>query len=190
MIWIFCSCLAVNDLIRGRQLDDVLDLLPELWHIMMKLLDDIKVIETNLPNRLDCLPWLLCLLKLYPELTTAKSKIKTIPMPKRWNLFTISCSYWNEKRKRAIEFIFLKHAISSQNQTDPINILFDRSKGHGSGCSVAVLSLPCVLSNTVHLLVQWQHTKPAQLNGKRIPRQCPHPRPKANVLATHPTLWS
>ena len=45
LIRTFCSCLAVNDLIRGRQLDDVLDLLPELWHIMMKLLDDIKVTE-------------------------------------------------------------------------------------------------------------------------------------------------
>jgi len=37
------SCLAVNDLVKGRQLDSILDQLPELWHIMLKLLDDIKV---------------------------------------------------------------------------------------------------------------------------------------------------
>ena len=42
-------------------------------------------------------------------------------------------------------------------------ILFTRSKGHGHGN--APLFLPCVLSNTAHLPVQWQHTKPAQLNG-------------------------
>ncbi|XP_067931568.1 proteasome adapter and scaffold protein ECM29-like [Watersipora subatra] len=40
-------CLAVNDLIRGRQLDSVIDQLPDLWHVMLKLLDDIKESTRN-----------------------------------------------------------------------------------------------------------------------------------------------
>ncbi|XP_018425453.1 PREDICTED: proteasome-associated protein ECM29 homolog [Nanorana parkeri] len=36
------SCLAVNDLLRGRQLDDVIDKLPEIWETLFRVQDDIK----------------------------------------------------------------------------------------------------------------------------------------------------
>ena len=36
------SCLAVNDLLRGRPLDDVVDSLPELWESSLRVRDDIK----------------------------------------------------------------------------------------------------------------------------------------------------
>ncbi|KAL4235658.1 hypothetical protein ACF0H5_004053 [Mactra antiquata] len=36
------SCLAVNDLLRGRPLDDVVESLPELWESCLRVLDDIK----------------------------------------------------------------------------------------------------------------------------------------------------
>ncbi|XP_040217375.1 proteasome adapter and scaffold protein ECM29 isoform X2 [Rana temporaria] len=36
------SCLAVNDLLRGRQLDDVVDKLPEIWETLFRVQDDIK----------------------------------------------------------------------------------------------------------------------------------------------------
>ncbi|XP_069812868.1 proteasome adapter and scaffold protein ECM29-like, partial [Dendropsophus ebraccatus] len=36
------SCLALNDLLRGRQLDDVVDKLPEIWETLFRVQDDIK----------------------------------------------------------------------------------------------------------------------------------------------------
>ncbi|XP_053321854.1 proteasome adapter and scaffold protein ECM29 [Spea bombifrons] len=36
------SCLALNDLLRGRQLDDVVDRLPEIWETLFRVQDDIK----------------------------------------------------------------------------------------------------------------------------------------------------
>lgn len=36
------SCLALNDLIRGRQADDLSDHLAEMWEILFRVLDDIK----------------------------------------------------------------------------------------------------------------------------------------------------
>uniref|UniRef100_A0AAR2L2R4 Ecm29 proteasome adaptor and scaffold n=1 Tax=Pygocentrus nattereri TaxID=42514 RepID=A0AAR2L2R4_PYGNA len=36
-------CLALNDLIRGRQADDVIDHLTEIWETLFRVLDDIKV---------------------------------------------------------------------------------------------------------------------------------------------------
>lgn len=40
-----CSCLALNDLLRGRPLDDIIDKLPEIWEVMFRVQDDIKVME-------------------------------------------------------------------------------------------------------------------------------------------------
>lgn len=40
-----CSCLALNDLLRGRSLDDIIDKLPEIWEILFRVQDDIKVME-------------------------------------------------------------------------------------------------------------------------------------------------
>ncbi|KAG2466369.1 ECM29 protein, partial [Polypterus senegalus] len=37
------SCLALNDLIRGRQLDDIIDQLPLIWETLFRVRDDIKV---------------------------------------------------------------------------------------------------------------------------------------------------
>lgn len=36
------SCLALNDLIRGRQADDFIDYLAEIWETLFRVLDDIK----------------------------------------------------------------------------------------------------------------------------------------------------
>lgn len=36
------SCLALNDLIRGRQADDLIDQLAEIWETLFRVLDDIK----------------------------------------------------------------------------------------------------------------------------------------------------
>ena len=36
------SCMAVNDLLRGRSLDEVVDALPVLWDILFRVRDDIK----------------------------------------------------------------------------------------------------------------------------------------------------
>uniref|UniRef100_A0A672KFT5 Proteasome-associated protein ECM29 homolog n=1 Tax=Sinocyclocheilus grahami TaxID=75366 RepID=A0A672KFT5_SINGR len=36
------SCLALNDLIRGRQADEIIDRLSEIWEILFRVLDDIK----------------------------------------------------------------------------------------------------------------------------------------------------
>ncbi|XP_062591295.1 proteasome adapter and scaffold protein ECM29-like [Saccostrea cucullata] len=41
------SCLAVNDLLRGRPLDDVVDQLPELWETCLRVRDDIKETVRN-----------------------------------------------------------------------------------------------------------------------------------------------
>ncbi|XP_043916968.1 proteasome adapter and scaffold protein ECM29 [Protopterus annectens] len=36
------SCLAVNDLLRGRQLDEIIDRIPEIWETLFRVVDDIK----------------------------------------------------------------------------------------------------------------------------------------------------
>ncbi|NXS93447.1 ECM29 protein, partial [Jacana jacana] len=36
------SCLALNDLLRGKPLDDIIDKLPEIWEILFRVQDDIK----------------------------------------------------------------------------------------------------------------------------------------------------
>ena len=75
------------------------------------------------------------------------------------------------------------------------NLLFTRSKGHGSGCTTAYSGMHRYLYRVYCI------TPPASLCSdntqnlhsstvERIPKQCPHPRPKVNMLATHPTLWS
>lgn len=37
------SCMALNDLIRGRQAGDIIDRLSEIWETLFRVLDDIKV---------------------------------------------------------------------------------------------------------------------------------------------------
>ncbi|NXQ55389.1 ECM29 protein, partial [Anthoscopus minutus] len=36
------SCLALNDLLRGRPLDDIIDKFPEIWEVLFRVQDDIK----------------------------------------------------------------------------------------------------------------------------------------------------
>ncbi|XP_028909525.1 proteasome adapter and scaffold protein ECM29 isoform X1 [Ornithorhynchus anatinus] len=36
------SCLALNDLLRGRPIDDIIDKLPEIWETLFRVQDDIK----------------------------------------------------------------------------------------------------------------------------------------------------
>lgn len=43
-----CSCLALNDLLRGRPLDDTIDKLPEIWEVLFRVQDDIKVMELRI----------------------------------------------------------------------------------------------------------------------------------------------
>lgn len=43
--FLVCSCLALNDLLRGRPLDDIIEKLPEIWEILFRVQDDIKVME-------------------------------------------------------------------------------------------------------------------------------------------------
>ena len=39
---VWCSCMALYDLLRGRPLDDIVVHLPELWDTMLRVRDDIK----------------------------------------------------------------------------------------------------------------------------------------------------
>lgn len=41
------SCLALNDLVRGRQADDLVDYLAEIWETLFRVLDDIKVSKSD-----------------------------------------------------------------------------------------------------------------------------------------------
>lgn len=41
------SCLALNDLLRGRPLDDIIHKLPEIWETLFRVQDDIKVLFLN-----------------------------------------------------------------------------------------------------------------------------------------------
>lgn len=43
LVFFFFSCLALNDLIRGRQADEIVDRLSEIWETLFRVLDDIKV---------------------------------------------------------------------------------------------------------------------------------------------------
>ncbi len=43
MFFFSFSCNAVNDLFRGRNLDNVVNKLAELWEILFRVRDDIKV---------------------------------------------------------------------------------------------------------------------------------------------------
>ena len=77
-------------------------------------------------------------------------------------------------------------------------LLFTWRKGHGSGCTNspqrnAPRSLPCVLSNTARLLVQWQHTIPAQLNGETDNKTVPASKTKGKRAGNTPNIvhcWS
>lgn len=45
------SCLALNDLIRGRQADDLIEHLREIWETLFRVLDDIKVSVQKIAGR-------------------------------------------------------------------------------------------------------------------------------------------
>ena len=73
--------------------------------------------------------------------------------------------------------------------------LFNRSKDHGSGCATVLNIIHCSL---YHVYCLTQSTSICSDNTQilhrstveGIPKQCPHPRPKVNVLATQRTLCS
>ena len=78
-------------------------------------------------------------------------------------------------------------------------LMFIRSKGHGSGWTTALSRMHrylYLLSNTARLLVQWQHTKPAQLlnrgtDTKTVPAsktkgKCAGNTPNTLILANRP----
>ncbi|KAG9346893.1 hypothetical protein JZ751_005820 [Albula glossodonta] len=48
------SCLALNDLIRGRQLDDIIDQLAEIWETLFRVRDDIKPMSLSSSNTEKC----------------------------------------------------------------------------------------------------------------------------------------
>ena len=77
--------------------------------------------------------------------------------------------------------------------------LFDRCKGHGSGCTTALGEVhryfePCVLSNTA-LPVLWQHPEPAQIISGSYTKSVPAAKIKAQSASntsTHrsmPICW-
>ena len=69
--------------------------------------------------------------------------------------------------------------------------LFNRSKGHGSGCTTALHGINRVYC--VRPPTSWCSDNTQNLHGSTVewmPKQCPHSRPTVNVLAHHPTLRS
>ena len=78
------------------------------------------------------------------------------------------------------------------------NLLFTRSKGHGSGCTTAYSGMHRYLYRVYSLSVQWQHTKPAQLNGGTDTKTVPASKTKGKyagntpntlILANRPRSW-
>ena len=72
--------------------------------------------------------------------------------------------------------------------------LFDRSKGHGSGCTTALSGVHCyfelcVLSNAA-LPVLWQFPEPAQLISDSSTKLVPASKIKAQSASNTSTLWS
>ena len=39
-----CSCVALSDLLSSRQIGEVVDYIPRLWELVLRVRDDIKVI--------------------------------------------------------------------------------------------------------------------------------------------------
>ena len=69
------SCNAVTDLLRGRQLDSIVDSLPELWEQCLRVRDDIKVafrVDVTLPAETTSLP---CLTYPLPLVTPAVASL-------------------------------------------------------------------------------------------------------------------
>ena len=93
-------------------------------------------------------------------------------------------------------FLIIVVWVRTQYEVEILAILlFTRSKGHGSGCTTALSGMHrylyrvcCLTPPTSLCSANTQNLHSSTV--VRISRQCPHPRPKANVLATHPTLWS
>ena len=72
-------------------------------------------------------------------------------------------------------------------------LLFNRSKGLGSGCTTALGGMHryhyrvyCLTPSTSLCSDNTQNLHSSMV--ERIPKQCRHPRPKVNVLAPHPTI--
>ena len=82
-------------------------------------------------------------------------------------------------------------AVYYWNENDASErLLFIRSKGrdslYNSPQRNAPLSLPCVLSNTAYLPVQWKHTKPAQLKGGMDTETVPASKTKSKCAGNTP----
>lgn len=65
----FLSCLALNDLIRGRQSDEIINRLSEIWETLFRVLDDIKVRNKKLFYVLQCFVYALLVTYSYIYLT-------------------------------------------------------------------------------------------------------------------------
>ena len=74
---------------------------------------------------------------------------------------------------------------------DIIVLLFNKSKSHGSGCTTSISRmhryLYCVYCLTPSTsLCNDNRQNLHKSTVERVPKQCPHPRPMVNVVATHP----
>ena len=96
-----------------------------------------------------------------------------------------------------VTIIVMLRVVGGLQQLCAINPAHDskspQSKSHGSGCTTALSRIHRYLYRVYCL------TPPTSLCSdntqnlhsstvERIPKQCLHPRPKVNVLATHPTF--
>ena len=102
-----------------------------------------------------------------------------------------TCIYEMPLNKMFQSMITLKWSCDEMQR----NLLFDRSKGHGSGCTIALSGMHhyiyCVYCLTPPTSLCSDNTQYLHRSTvDRIPKQCPNPRSKVYVQATHHTLWS
>ena len=113
-----------------------------------------------------CIVLLTLLLWSWVMSCLTSSKEKTTPL--------LSCMLLYSGRNilfMCVETVFSERLIDEKRSAIflPFNT---ESKGHGSGCTTAISGVygylkQCTLSNTSHLPMQWQNTKPAQLISGR-----------------------
>ena len=94
---------------------------------------------------------------------------------------------WSKHNKPSAVTTFTHRVFSVHN------LLINRSKGRGSGCTTALSTMHryvyrvyCLTPATSLCSDNTQNLNISTV--EQIPRQCPHPRPKVNMLASHPTI--
>ena len=93
----------MNDLLRGRALDDVVESLPELWDTCLRVRDDIKESVRNAADlacktlsRVCMQCFMACFILLVPR------KAKCYGMSKLWKLYKVQSLYSTSQYKKDI----------------------------------------------------------------------------------------